>query len=46
MIDPVTVWLKITKYNNQFAISTMNLVETTLLTRYPSPIEITYAQGS
>ena len=42
MIDPVTGWSKITQYDNKRAISITNLVETTWLTRYPRPMEITY----
>ena len=45
MIDPVTEWLEVTKYNDNRAISTANLVETTCLTIYPRPMEITYDQG-
>ena len=46
MIDPVTGWFEIMKYNDKRAISIANLVETTWLYRYPIPIEITYDQGS
>ena len=46
MIDPVTGGFEITKYNDKREISITNLVETTWLTRYPRPIEITYDQGS
>ena len=46
MIDPVTGWFEITQYNNKIAITTENLVETTWLYRYPTPIEITYDQES
>ena len=34
-----------TQYDNKREISTTDLVETTLLTRYPWPTEITYDQG-
>ena len=40
MIYPVTGWFKITQYENNGAISIMNLVETMWLTRYPIPTEI------
>ena len=43
---PVIEWLQITKYNNKRAISIANLVETTWLYRYPSPIKIMYDQGN
>ena len=46
MIDPATGWFKITQYDNKIAITITNLVETTLLTRYPRPMEISYDQGS
>ena len=46
MIDPVRGWFEITKYDKKRAISTVELVETTLLTKSPRPIEISYDQGS
>ena len=46
MIDPVTGWFEITEYDDKIAITISNLVETTCLTRYPRPMEITYDQGS
>ena len=46
MIDPVTGWFKITQYDDKGAITIVNLVETTWLTGYPIPMEITYDQGS
>ena len=46
IIDPVTGWLKIMQYGDKRAISVSNLVETTWLTIYPIPMEITYDQGS
>ena len=46
MIDPVTGWFLIEKYNDKRAISTTNFVETTWLSIYPRPIEITDDQGS
>ena len=45
MIDPVTGWSEITQYNNKIAISMENLAETTWLSIYPRPMEITYDQG-
>ena len=45
MIDPVTRWSEIMKYDEKRDISITNLVETTCLTRYPRPMEITYDQG-
>ena len=38
-------WFKIIQYEYKRAISTTDLVETKLLTRYPQPSEITYDQG-
>ena len=46
MIDNVTRWFKIVQYKDKIAISISNLVETTWLSRYPRPIEITYDQGN
>ena len=46
MIDPVTGWLEITQYNEKRAMSIINLLETTWLTKYPTPMEIMYDQGS
>ena len=46
MIYPVTGWFEIGKYNDNRAISITDLVETTWLSRYPIPMEITYDQGS
>ena len=42
MIDPVTRWYEITQYDDKRVISITELVETTGLTRYPRPMEITY----
>ena len=42
MIDPVTVWSKVTQYDNKIAMKIANLVETTWLSRYPWPSEIMY----
>ena len=46
MIDTVTGWSEITKYNNKRSISIKNLVETMCLSRYPRLTEITYDQVS
>ena len=45
MIDPVIKWLEIAQYEDKRAIYIANLVETTCMSRYPRPIEITYDQG-
>ena len=45
MIDRITGWLEITKYNNKRAMKIANFVETTWLVQYPWPVEITYDQG-
>ena len=45
MINPVTGWFKITQYDNKRSILAKNLVDTTLVTRYPWLTEITYDQG-
>ena len=42
MIYHVTGWFEITQYNDKIAISIANLVETTWMSRYPIPTEITY----
>ena len=41
-IDPVTGWFEIAQYKDKGAISIAKLVETTVLSRYPRPIEIMY----
>ena len=46
MIDPVTWWFKITKYDDKILISIANLVVIAWLTRYPRPMEITHDQVS
>ena len=46
MIDPITGWFEVTKYNDKRVISIANLVETTWLSRYPILMEIMYDQGS
>ena len=45
MIDLLTRWFVITENNDNKAITTVNLVETTWLVQYPWPVEITYDQG-
>ena len=45
MIYLVTGWFEIAKYEDKRAISIVNLVKTTWLSRYPRPIEIMYDQG-
>ena len=44
MIDPVTGWFEVVQYDDRIVITMSNLVETTWLSRYPRPIEITYGQ--
>ena len=46
MIDPVTRWFEIMHYNDKIAMSILNLVETTCLSRYPIRMEITYKSVS
>ena len=46
MIDPVTGWFEVVWYYYKRAITIANLVETTWMSIYPRPIEITYDQGS
>ena len=46
MINPVIGWFEIMQYNYKRVISIPYLVETTWLSRYPIPMEITYEQGS
>ena len=45
MIDLVTGWFEVVQYDDKRAITITNLVETTCLSRYPRPIEITHDQG-
>ena len=45
MIDPVTGWFEVIRYDYKIAITIANLGETAWLSRYPRPIEITYDQG-
>ena len=44
MIDLVTRWFEIEKYDDKRAISVANLVETTCFSRYPRPMVITCDQ--
>ena len=46
MIYSVTGLFEIAQYVDEKVIYTTNLVETTWLSRYPRPVEITYDQGS
>ena len=46
MLDTVTGWFEISQYEEKGAISIADLVETTWISRYLRPIEITYEQGS
>ena len=45
MIDTVTLLFEITQYNDNISISIANLVETTWMSIYPRPMDITYYQG-
>ena len=45
MIYPVIGWFEIMHYSNKRTISIAKLVETTCISRYPRPTEITYDQG-
>ena len=45
IINPLTVRFKISQHDNERLIYIANLVETTQLSRYPRPIEITHDQG-
>jgi hypothetical protein len=46
MIDPATSWFEIKPITNKNAITVAEVVETTWLTRYPRPSQITYDRGS
>ena len=46
MIEPVTWWPEITKYDDKIATSITKLVENMWFTRYARPLEITYEKGS
>ena len=45
MINTVTGWFEVVQYYDKIVITIANLVETTWLSRYHIPIEITYNQG-
>ena len=45
VINPVTGWFEVVRYDDKITITIVTLVETTCLDRYPRPIEITYDQG-
>ena len=45
MIDPVIGWFEVVQYADKIDISVANLVETTWMSRYTRPIDITYDQG-
>ena len=45
MINPVTGWFEIAQYEDKWAVSIVNLVETVWMSSYPRPIKITYDQG-
>ena len=42
IIDPVTGWSEVTKYDDKKAIAIKSLVETMWLSKYPWPSEIRY----
>ena len=44
MIDPITGWFEVEQCDDKRAITIVNLFETTWLSRYPRPIEITHDQ--
>ena len=45
MINTVTGWFEVVRYDDKIVITISNLVENKWLSRYPRPIEITYDQG-
>ena len=45
MTDTIIGWFEVTQYNDKIYIPITNLVETTWLSRFPRPTEITYDQG-
>ena len=45
MMDPVTGWFEITKYNDKKSMKISNLVKTMWLVRYIWPVEILYDRG-
>jgi len=46
MIDPATGWLEVKEIQNKDALNIANIVETTWLTQYPWPLELTYDRGT
>ena len=46
MINPVTGWFEVTQYNYKKEMMIENFVDTTWLSRYPWPSEITYDRRS
>jgi hypothetical protein len=46
MIDPATSWFEIKSITDKTAITVAEVVETTWLTRYPRPSQLTYDRGS
>ena len=45
MIDTITGWFEVVRYDDKRAISIEKLFETTWISRYTRPMEITYDQG-
>ena len=45
MIDLVTGWFEVLRYDDKREVTIANLVETKWLSRYPRPIEIMYDEG-
>ena len=45
MIDSVTGWFEVVRYDDKRAITIANLVKTTWMSIYTRPIEIMYDQG-
>ena len=46
MIDTITGWFEVVRYVDKRAITISTLVESTWLSRYPRPIEITYRDNT
>ena len=46
MIEPITGWFKVMQYNDKKTMMIAKLVETSWLSRYPWPCEITFDHGS
>ena len=42
MIDALTGWFEVTQYSDKKAMTIANFVETSLLVRFPLPLEFTY----